>query len=623
MARRLRIGRFALSIRSAKRGRTHPDIRKVQKFLTRFGYLTSTIEPGKLDTATSKAIATYQSCMGLKDTGELTAATVRAIEAPRCGTPDVDLIAARASASRTDESTAGSFVLRGCSYSKLNFTYRFVNGTGDIAGDNERQAVRNAFATWQNALCGVTFTERASGAVDFLIGWFTGDHGDGSAFDGVGNTLAHAFYPPPCGGSHAGKMHFDDAETWSLTGAGSTFDTETVALHEIGHLLGLAHSSVAGAVMFPSYGGVRRALSQDDRDGVRRLYPFLCRRGDSGSQAGFVSEIAAVRHRTRQVITATRTQAGTLKLIAWQVAANGGVTRTGDSGDQAGAATSIAIARNTTGSRYVTACRTAAGTLRLISWDVNAAGTSLTRRGDSANLAGAATLVNLVAVDDGLFVSAVRAGNGRLLLISWRLNANGSFTRLADSGNAAGAVSDIAMARLSSDRVVTAVRTSDGTLKVISWRVTAAGAITRLGDSGNQAGAATQIKVALDGFGNPVTAVRDASGDLKLITWRIAANGAVTRRGDSGDLAGDTGGHDIAFASNFVVTGVRTGSGTLKVILWSTTSGGAVSRVGDSGFLAGSASLITVNEGLTGAPPIVTSVRTQSNDLKLITWSHG
>lgn len=623
MAKRTRPGRFALSIRSARRGKVHPDIRKVQRFLTRFGYLTTTIEPGKLDAATSKAIATYQTCMGLKGTGELTAATVRSLETPRCGSPDVDLIAVRSSASQTDESTAGSFVLRGCSYAKLNFTYRFLNGTGDIAGDNERQAVRNAFATWQNTLCGVTFTERASGTVDFLIGWFTGDHGDGSAFDGVGNTLAHAFYPPPCGGSHAGKMHFDDAETWSLTGAGGTFDTETVALHEIGHLLGLAHSSVGGSVMFPSYGGVRRALTQDDRDGIRRLYPFVCRRGDSGSQAGFVSEIAAVRHRTRQVLTATRTQAGTLKIIAWQVAANGAIARTGDSADQAGDATSIAIARPPTGSRYVTACRTANGALKLISWDVNAAGTAITRRGDSGALAGAATLVNLVALSNTLFVSAVRASNGRLLLISWRLNANGSFSRLADSGAAAGAVSDIAMATLSSDRVVTAVRAGDGTLKVIAWRVTAAGAITRLGDSGGQAGAATQIRVALDGFGNPITAVRDGSGDLKLIAWRVAANGSVSRRGDSGDLAGDTGGHDIAFASNFVVTGVRTASGTLKVILWSTTSGGAVSRVGDSAFLAGNASLITLNEGLTGAPPIVTSVRTQSNDLKLIAWSHA
>src|SRR5690606_22944801 len=223
---------------------------------------------------------------------------------------------------------------------------------------------------------------------DFEIAWATGDHGDGSAFDGVGNTLAHAFYPPPCGGGHAGKLHFDDAETWSLTGSGGTFDVETVALHEAGHLLGLGHSSVAGSVMFPTYGGFRRSLTQDDVDGIRRLYPSMWRRGDSANQAGFVGEIAAARHRDRQVVTAVQTQAGTLKLIAWSVASDGGVTRTGDSGDQAGKASSIALARNANGEEWVTAVRTSAGDLKLLSWRVDAAGTSIQRAGDSGAAAG-------------------------------------------------------------------------------------------------------------------------------------------------------------------------------------------------------------------------------------------
>ena len=67
-------------------------------------------------------------------------------------------------------------------------------------------------------------------------------------------------------------MHFDDAEAWSIGGGGGTFDTETVALHEIGHLLGLNHSDVQGSVMFPNYGGPRRALTADDIVGVRAMY---------------------------------------------------------------------------------------------------------------------------------------------------------------------------------------------------------------------------------------------------------------------------------------------------------------------------------------------------------------
>jgi hypothetical protein len=606
--------RFQLKLKSASIGAEDPEINKVQKYLTRFGYLTNTISPGTLDESTSEAIAKFQQVMNLKVSGKLDAKTAEALEKPRCGTPDVGVV------EMTSGGASAEFVLRGCSYNQTQFTFRFVNGTGDIPGTQERNAVRNAFNTWAAALCSVTFQERTADPVDFEIGWFTGNHGDGSAFDGVGNTLAHAFYPPPCGGIHAGECHFDEAETWSLTGAGSTFDLETVALHEIGHLLGLDHSSVGGSVMFPSYGGVRRALTQDDIDGIRRLYPFLCRRGDSGSQAGFVSEIAAVRHNRSQVINAVRAQDGTLKLIAWNVAADGGITRTGDSGNQAGVATSIAIARSTTGSRFVTACRSGSNRLFLISWNVNAGGSTITRLADSGTQAGTASLIRIVPISNNRFVTACRASNGSLLLIGWRLNNDGSLTRLGDSGSQAGAVLDIALVALPSNRVLTAVRASDGSLKLISWNVTNT-AITRLADSGSQAGDARIVRAVVDQAGHVVTAVKAADNSLKLITWNVTASGQITRLNDSGSLAGETGGHDISMAGRRVVTGVRTGDGNLKVILWQTANNGSITRVGDSGNLAGSASLITQCEELAGAPPIVTSVRTTTNSLKLISWS--
>lgn len=51
------------------------------------------------------------------------------------------------------------------------------------------------------------------------------------------------------------------------------YDLETVLLHENGHVAGLAHSAVNGAVMEPYYEGVRRALSSDDIAGLSYLYP--------------------------------------------------------------------------------------------------------------------------------------------------------------------------------------------------------------------------------------------------------------------------------------------------------------------------------------------------------------
>lgn len=59
--------------------------------------------------------------------------------------------------------------------------------------------------------------------------------------------------------------------TWNTNG--NNFDVETVYLHENGHVLGLGHSDVVGAVMEPVYDGVRRILHQDDIDGISWLYP--------------------------------------------------------------------------------------------------------------------------------------------------------------------------------------------------------------------------------------------------------------------------------------------------------------------------------------------------------------
>ncbi|KAG6386837.1 hypothetical protein SASPL_152013 [Salvia splendens] len=98
-------------------------------------------------------------------------------------------------------------------------------------------------------------------------GFFRGDHQDQYPFDGRGGTLAHAFAPTD------GRFHYDADELWSVGPAPGYFDLETVAIHEIGHLLGLGHSAVNGAIMFPSIGaGQTKNLHPDDIEGIRVLY---------------------------------------------------------------------------------------------------------------------------------------------------------------------------------------------------------------------------------------------------------------------------------------------------------------------------------------------------------------
>ncbi len=87
---------------------------------------------------------------------------------------------------------------------------------------------------------------------------------------GNSNYLAVGDFPPTGNNySIAGDISFNTGQGWNI---GSTYDLFSVAAHEIGHALGLDHSSYATAVMAASYGGTRPGLAGDDVNGIRTIY---------------------------------------------------------------------------------------------------------------------------------------------------------------------------------------------------------------------------------------------------------------------------------------------------------------------------------------------------------------
>jgi hypothetical protein len=130
-----------------------------------------------------------------------------------------------------------------------------------------------AFGQWASYVH-VTFAEGGSADAARTIAILTASyaHGDGYPFDGPGGVLAHTFYPsPPNAEPLAGDMHLDASETW---GIGANTDLFSVALHEAGHALGMAHSSDPNAVMYPYY-HVAAGLNADDIAGIESLYGSL------------------------------------------------------------------------------------------------------------------------------------------------------------------------------------------------------------------------------------------------------------------------------------------------------------------------------------------------------------
>ena len=303
-------------------------VEELQSYLARFGYL-STDDPGayapirgdareldapagSFEASTEQALRRYQRFHALPETGELDDATVAEMSRPRCGFPDVGT------------GSVSSFLAQGNRWTTTDLRYGFEGFSGDLTEPEIRGAVAAAFDLWSD-VTPLRFREVAfADNPEIKIRFAAGDHGDGTqnAFDGPSGVLAHAFYPPPNGGDIAGDAHFDEAETWTvaLPVPAGGFDLMTVAAHEFGHSLGLDHSSVAGALMFPSYSGAHRFLSQDDIDGIRSIYGF----GGWASRGGIITtRPSPVRNADGRIEVFARGEDNAL-WHTWQTAPNNG-----------------------------------------------------------------------------------------------------------------------------------------------------------------------------------------------------------------------------------------------------------------------------------------------------------
>ena len=270
-----------------KRGDSGTSVSQAYEYLRRFGYLpnpdlsrtyptwhaATPFAPEDItqfDERLESAVTLFQRAYHLPETGQVDDATIELMKKPRCGFPDVV----------TSDGLA-DFVAQGNRWAGPTVSYSHSNFTPDLTVDEVKQTIRSAFDKWA-AQIPIDFVEQANG--DIRVGFFAGDHADGSPFDGASGVLAHCFYPPPNGGDIAGDCHFDEAETWSVNTPPSGFDLPTVALHELGHGLGLAHSDVSDSVMYAYYGGQRRDLTVDDIAGIRSIYGERFRWASLGGQ---------------------------------------------------------------------------------------------------------------------------------------------------------------------------------------------------------------------------------------------------------------------------------------------------------------------------------------------------
>jgi predicted Zn-dependent protease len=160
-----------------------------------------------------------------------------------------------------------------------NISFAFKGFSTSQQDNTRKKTIEDALRVWEK-FCNLNFTQISdSNKADIVFSFEKGEHGDGLAFDGRidgdGDLLAHGFFPPPTRDNLAGDVHFDAEDDWTTdirTDNKQPIDLFTVALHEIGHSLGIRHSEKESAIMYPEYKGSKRELTQDDIDAIQSLY---------------------------------------------------------------------------------------------------------------------------------------------------------------------------------------------------------------------------------------------------------------------------------------------------------------------------------------------------------------
>ncbi|XP_055684076.1 72 kDa type IV collagenase-like [Lutzomyia longipalpis] len=244
-------------------------------FMRRFGYLDANPSDSEAlysEDAVIDAIKMLQKYGGIPQTGAVDDKTLKLMTSPRCGVRDLDGGSNTRSGWRRKR-----FVVGGRGWQKRQITYFIANWSAKLDEKEVTEDMGRAFELW-GQYANLNFIQVFDPSADIVVGFGTYYHGDSYPFDGPGYILAHAFYPYEMG-SYGGDIHFDSDENWTRSEniTNGEINFLSVAVHELGHSLGLGHSPIYNSIMFPYYRPTHSTPITLDFDDILAMYNLYVR----------------------------------------------------------------------------------------------------------------------------------------------------------------------------------------------------------------------------------------------------------------------------------------------------------------------------------------------------------